>query len=356
MRSSSLQSDKVWPISESRMDSRPRRPDPPCEDAAAQPGNESSASATITTVTPDPSQPDGTPEGPATPPVLREIVEHKREEVRRAKVATPLRELEAMVAQEEPPRNFFRAVTRRSGGTAVIAEIKRRSPSAGLMRPEFDGDGFRPEDIALAYFRNGASAISCLTDEKFFGGHLSYIGRVKEAVPLPVLRKDFLIDTYQLWESRAHGADAVLLIAECLTESQIVDMLILAQQLQLTVLLEVHSMENLLRVRPHVGFPHPAYCLLGINNRDLSSMTVDLTNTLRLVDLVDERSVLVSESGIRTAADIARLREQEVRIVLVGEHLMKQDSPGRALAELLGTTPVEDNSPGPDTPPASSGA
>lgn len=269
----------------------------------------------------------------------------KREEVDHAKSRTPLRELEALVAQEEPPRNFFRAVTRpgrqATPQTAVIAEIKRRSPSAGPMRPEYDGDGFRPEDIAQAYFRNGASAISCLTDEKFFAGRLGYIHRVKAAVPLPVLRKDFLIDPYQLWQSRAHGADAVLLIAECLTEAQIVDMLILAQQLQLTVLLEAHSMENLLRVRPHVGFPHPAYCLLGINNRDLDTMTVDLGHTLRLVDLVDDRAVLVSESGIRTPEDLARLAEKRVRIVLVGEHLMKQPSPGHALAELLGREPVE---------------
>lgn len=277
--------------------------------------------------------------------MLREIIDHKRTEVARAKSQTPLSELEAMVAQEEPPRNFFRAVTRPGKKTAVIAEIKRRSPSAGLMRPEYDGDGFEPERIAQAYFRNGASAISCLTDEKFFGGHLSFLHRVKAAVPLPVLRKDFVIDPYQLWEARAHGADAVLLIAECLTESQIVDMLILAQQLQLTVLLETHSMDNLLRVRPHVGFPHPAYCLLGINNRDLSTMTVDLSHTLRLVDLVDDRSVLVSESGIKTPGDLARLAEEDVRIVLVGEHLMKQPTPGHALAELLGNPPVEDGTP-----------
>lgn len=278
---------------------------------------------------------------PRTPAVLREIVEVKRREVAEAKARTPLRELEAMVAQEEPPRNFFRAVTRESDSAAVIAEIKRRSPSAGLIRPEYDGVGFQPEDIAKAYFRNGASAISCLTDENFFGGHLSFIRRVKDAIPLPVLRKDFLIDPYQLWESRAHGADAVLLIAECLTEGQIVDMLILAQQLQLTVLLEVHSMENLLRVRPHIGFPHPAYCLLGINNRDLTTMTVDLGHTIRLVDLVDDRGVLVSESGIKTPEDLRRLKDEHVRIVLVGEHLMRQPSPGRALAELLGTEPVE---------------
>lgn len=274
------------------------------------------------------------------PATLREIVEHKRGEVERRKAEVSMSELEALVAQAEPPRNFFRAVTRHPPGvhTSVIAEIKRQSPSAGLIRPEYEGEGFRPEHIARQYLDAGASAISCLTDEKFFGGHLSFIERVKESVPLPVLRKDFMIDPWQLWESRAYGADAVLLIAECLNESELVDMLILAQQLQLTTLLEVHAMDNLLRVRPHVGFPHPGYALLGINNRDLEAMTTDLNHTLRLVDMVEDRSILVSESGIKTAEDLARLRTHGVRIVLVGEHLMRQDHPGDALRALLRPT------------------
>ena len=242
-----------------------------------------------------------------------------------------------MVAQEEPARNFFAAVTRRRNPhhTAVIAEIKRRSPSAGLIRPEYEGEGFSPEFIARRYHEAGAAAISCLTDEEFFGGSLSFIRRIKEVVPLPVLRKDFIIDPWQLWESRAYGADAVLLIAECLAEGPMVDLLILAQRLGLTVLLEVHEMDNLLRVRPHVGFPHPSYGLLGINNRDLSSMKTDLNHTLRLADMVEDRCVLVSESGIKTPQDLKRLREVGVNIVLVGEHLMRQPDPGEALEQLL---------------------
>lgn len=280
------------------------------------------------------------PDGGVLPAGLRAIIEHKRDEVRARKASVSMSELEALVAQAEPPRNFYRAVTRHPPGmhTSVIAEIKRRSPSAGLIRPEYEGDGFKPEDIARQYLDAGASAISCLTDEKFFGGHLSYIERVKEAIPLPVLRKDFIIDPWQLWESRAAGADAVLLIAECLNESELVDMLILAQQLQLTTLLEVHAMDNLLRVRPHVGFPHPGYALLGINNRDLEAMSTDLNHTLRLVDMVEDRTILVSESGIKTPDDLARLRTHGVRIVLVGEHLMRQASPGDALRELLKPT------------------
>ncbi len=291
---------------------------------------------------------------PAVTVTLAQIVEHKRAEVARAKSAASFAELEAMVAQAEPPRNFFKAVTNHPNAAhvSVIAEIKRKSPSAGWIRPEYQPaetggvgggesggagpDPFDPALVARRYHAAGAAAISCLTDETFFAGKLSYIERVKEAVPIPVLRKDFLIDPWQLWESRAAGADAVLLIAECLTEGELVDMLILAQQLQLTTLLEVHSMESLLRVRPHVGFPHPAYGLLGINNRDLSSMTVDLSHTLRLLDLVEDTTILVSESGISSAADIRRLRTVGVRIVLVGEHLMRQPDPGEALKSLLG--------------------
>jgi indole-3-glycerol phosphate synthase len=270
--------------------------------------------------------------------VLRDIIEHKRREVDAAKQHISFGELEAMVAQQEAPRNFFAAVTQHKPGrpTAVIAEIKRRSPSAGLIRPEYDGDGFDPAIIARRYHANGAAAISCLTDERSFGGNLSYVERIKDAVPLPVLRKDFIIDQWQLWETRAAGADAVLLIAECLNDSELVDMLILAQQLRLTTLLEVHGIESLLRVRPHVGFPHRSYGLLGINNRDLRSMRVDVSHTVRLVDMVEDSSVLVSESGITTPDDLARLRRHGVRIVLVGEHLMRQEDPGAALAELLG--------------------
>lgn len=269
------------------------------------------------------------------PDQLRRIIENTRSEVERAKAEVSLDQLKDRVRRSPPPRNFFAAVTRHDDRTAVIAEIKRRSPSAGLIRPEYDGEGFRPEDIARQYEANGAAAISCLTDTKFFGGRLDFIARVKDAVKIPVLRKDFIVEPYQLWESRAAGADAVLLIAECLSESRIVDMLILAQQLRLTVLLETHDVEQLLRVRPYVGFPHAKYALLGINNRDLRTMTVDLAHTLRLVDLVEDRSILVSESGIKTPADLARLRAAGVRIVLVGEHLMRADDPGLALRSLL---------------------
>jgi indole-3-glycerol phosphate synthase len=267
--------------------------------------------------------------------LLERIVARKRVQVAKAKVSTPLSTLEQVAAQLDPPRNFFKAVvgsTRHGSATRVIAEIKRSSPSGGLIREDFD-----PVAIARQYAEAGAAAISCLTEEDFFGGHLGYIERIKEAVSLPVLRKDFIVDEYQIWESRAANADAVLLIAELLTEGELIDMMILAQRLGMTTLVEAHDVESLLRVRRHIGFPHAGYSLLGINNRDLNTMTCDLGHTLRMLELVDNRHVLVSESGITSHEDLLRLRKAGVNIVLVGEHLMRQPDPGAALRELLGT-------------------
>lgn len=282
---------------------------------------------------PEPADPS-----PSAPVTLEQIVAHKRDEVARGKRERSIDDFKLMISELGRPRNFFSALVRHPSAAhmSVIAEIKRKSPSAGWIRPEYEDDGFDPVAIARRYHANGASAISCLTDERFFAGKLSYIHAVRDAVPLPVLRKDFIVDPWQVWESRAHGADAVLLIAETLNESELVDMMILAHELELTSLVEVHSMESLLRVRPHVGFPLRSYNLLGINNRDLSTMHTDLNHTLRLLALVDDPTVLVSESGIKTREDISKLRREGVRIVLVGESLMREDDPGAALATLLG--------------------
>ena len=262
--------------------------------------------------------------------ILATIVDHKRVEVAAARNELSMDDMKRRAADASAPRNFFAAVTRPEGELRVIAEIKKASPSAGLIRPDFD-----PVTTARAYHDNGAAAISCLTDQKFFQGSLEYIEQIKDAVPLPVLRKDFLIDPYQLYEARAAGADAVLLIAECLPEeAKLLDMLMLATELRLTALLEVHDMQNLLRVQPHLGSPRPGHTLLGINNRDLTSMTTDVGHTLRLLEAVDDTSILVSESGIRTAEDVMRLRRAGVNRILVGEHLMRQPNVGAALAEL----------------------
>ncbi|MHC4219462.1 MAG: indole-3-glycerol phosphate synthase TrpC [Planctomycetota bacterium] len=272
--------------------------------------------------------------------ILDNIVAHKRVEVEKAKTATPLATLEQRVADMNRPRNFFAAVVsdRRPPRARVIAEIKRRSPSAGAIGNDFD-----PVRIARQYHDAGAAAISCLTDEKHFGGHLGYIQQVRDAVPLPVLRKDFIVDQYQVWESRAAGADAVLLIADVLEEGQLLDMMILARELSMTSLVEAHDVERLLKIRGYIGFPHAGYSLLGINNRNLQTMETDLSHTFRLLEFVEDRNRVVSESGISTGADLARLRQRGVNIVLVGEHLLRQPDPGEALRELLGANHSADD-------------
>jgi indole-3-glycerol phosphate synthase len=272
--------------------------------------------------------------------ILDQIIAHKREEIDAAKARVSQSDLESRAAEAAKPRNLFKSVTQSSRSMNVIAEIKRASPSAGQIREDFD-----PAALAQAYERGGAAAISCLTDERYFQGSLEFIDQIKAAVGLPVLRKDFIIDPYQLYESRVYGADAVLLIGECLTESHLIDLLILASQLQLTALVEVHDVETLLKVRPHIGFPHRGYCLLGINNRDLRTMETDLGHTMRLIGMVEDPTILVSESGIRTHDDIRRLRKAGLRAILDGEHLMRQPDPGEALHQLIyGETGSSDES------------
>ncbi|MCA9284747.1 MAG: indole-3-glycerol phosphate synthase TrpC [Phycisphaerales bacterium] len=267
--------------------------------------------------------------------VLDRIAARKRIEVAKAKAVVPVESLRERVATIDRPRNFFRAVVDETDlkHTRVIAEIKRKSPSAGVIREDFD-----PVRIAQQYHRAGAAALSCLTDESDFGGRLEFIEAIRDAVPLPVLRKDFIVDEYQVWESRAAGADAILLIAEVLSEGDIIDFQILATELGMTALVEAHSVENLLKVRNHIGFPHSGYSLLGINNRDLATMQTSISHTFRLLDIIDDRAirrVLVSESGITGPDDLTRLREHGVNIVLVGEHLMRQPDPEAALKALL---------------------
>lgn len=250
---------------------------------------------------------------------LDEILDVKRDEVAAAKARVPVEALEARISGLGKCRNFYRTLTGRSPrGINVIAEIKRASPSAGLIRSDFD-----PVRLARRYEAAGADALSVLTDERFFQGRLEYVEQVKEAVSLPILRKDFLIDPYQVYESRAAGADAVLLIAEAMPGGQLMDMMILANSLGLTVLLEVHELEMLLQVRSLIGFPQGRYSLLGINNRNLKSMQVDLSTSVRLSEFVEDKRELVSESGIRTRADVERLMGAGINAVLIGETLMR---------------------------------
>ncbi len=262
--------------------------------------------------------------------ILDQIVRTKRQEVASAQATRPLADVKARALDTEPPRNFFAAVTQPRRRLKIIAEVKKASPSAGVIRADFD-----PVAIARSYHAAGASAISCLTDAQYFQGDLSYIAAIKQAVPLPVLRKDFIIEPYQVYEARAAGADAILLIAECLGEPQLIDLLILATELKLTTLVEVHDLESLIQVKPHLGFPHPGYQLLGINNRDLRTMTTDPQHTVRLLPEVPDRDVLVTESGIRTRADVEAMLAHGVHRFLVGEHLMRQPDIEAALRELI---------------------
>ena len=268
--------------------------------------------------------------------ILDEIVERKKAEVRRASQAIPLDRLEERLGDAPVVRPFAAELAREPQGLKanVIAEIKRMSPSAGLIREDFD-----PVDIAERYHASGAKAISCLTDEHYFGGKLGYLELVREAVPLPVLRKDSIVDRYQVAESRVHGADAVLLIAECLEDESLVTCHTYARSIGLSILVEVHSAENLQRVLDLVAIGPEDNTLLGINNRDLTRMQTNLGQTARLLESpgaeIIPRGWVVSESGIRTPEDLAALRQFGVHTVLVGEHLMSQPDPGAALAELL---------------------
>ncbi len=265
--------------------------------------------------------------------ILTKILEHKKLEVTKQQQRVSLEELQQQIQSLGRPRNFFKAVTKPPTRLInLIAEIKRSSPSAGLICKDFD-----PTAIAKQYHQGGADAISVLTDEKFFGGSLDYIKQVKEVVPIPVMRKDFIIDPYQLYESRAAGADAVLLIAEALAPGLLMDLLILAGRLNLSVLLEVHKAQSLLQCRSMVGFPTLGYTVLGINNRNLETFEVDIAQTQRLASILDNQPGLVSESGIKSRADIEKLKRAGCSAVLIGQTLMESSDIAAKIEELLGS-------------------
>lgn len=264
--------------------------------------------------------------------ILQTILETKRNEVELLRKAHSLEELKAAAAAAAPARNFFAAVSRPGRRKVnLIAEVKKASPSAGVIRADFD-----PVAAARAYAEAGVDAISVLTDEKYFQGHLDYLRAIRAAVDLPLLRKDFIIDPLQVYQSRAAGADAILLIAAALPAGMVLDLTILASQLRMTVLLEVHTADELEEMRFLLDFPHRSYMLLGINNRDLSTFQVDLDTSVRLAGLAGPGVPIVSESGIRTSKDIDRLVRSGVRAVLVGQTLMSQPDLKQAVRDLVG--------------------
>jgi indole-3-glycerol phosphate synthase len=228
--------------------------------------------------------------------------------------------------REDQPRGFERALrdAAASGWTAIIAEVKKGSPSKGIIRADFD-----PLDIASTYQDNGATCISVLTDEKFFLGHLRYLALIREQVGLPLLRKDFLFDPYQVYEASVGGADAVLLIAAMLELNQLRDLAALAAELQLDVLLEIHDERELeIALQTDCG-------LIGINNRSLHTFVTELSTTERLARNIPDDRLLVAESGINSRADIDRLQLAGAKAFLIGESLIREDDIGKKLQELL---------------------
>lgn len=262
--------------------------------------------------------------------VLDDILRDKALEVADRIAATPLAQHKERVANQAgeatgAPRGFTAALRARqqSATTAVIAEVKKASPSKGLIRTDF-----QPGPIAASYEKGGAACLSVLTDSKYFQGADAYLLEARAATQLPVLRKDFIVDTYQVWETRALGADCLLLIVAALTDTQLGDLYGQAREIGLDVLVEVHDAEELERAA-HLGAD-----LLGVNNRNLKTFETSLNNTKQLAKLAPKEALLVSESGIHTPDDIAFLRALDVHCYLIGEAFMREEDPGSALRAL----------------------
>lgn len=260
--------------------------------------------------------------------ILDQIVATKHQELATAQDRMPRSELEAQVSEAVPTRDFA-AMLAGPGPIRLIAEVKKASPSAGLIRPDFD-----PIAIARAYQAHGAACLSVLTDVPYFQGHLSYLARIRASVAIPLLRKDFIIDPYQVFEARVAGADCILLIAEILSDAQLHDLRTIAESLGMQALVEFHDAANLPRVLDSGA------TLVGINNRDLRTFTTSLDHTLKLKPKIPPHITLVSESGIHTHADTLRLEAAGIDAILVGESLMRQPDIGLAVESLLGLTPV----------------
>jgi indole-3-glycerol phosphate synthase len=256
--------------------------------------------------------------------ILDKIVATKRQEIAAAKAATSEDELREKIEAAPPVRDFFAALAG-EGPIRLIAEVKKASPSAGVIRADFD-----PVAIAETYQHHGASCISVLTDEPYFQGSLENLRRIRSAVDLPLLRKDFIIDPYQLLEARAAGADAVLLIAECLDDCDLRALHNATIKLGMTPLVELYDPANVSRV------VEAGATLIGINNRDLRTFETDLGHTIRLREQLPDDCLVVGESGIHTRDDVERLEAASVNAMLVGQSLIASDDIGAAVDQLLG--------------------
>ncbi len=259
--------------------------------------------------------------------ILDDIMAVKRQEVAAALKRKPLDVMRADAESRVLTRDFVGALRGKiaAGQPAVIAEVKKASPSKGVLRADFI-----PADIAQSYAEQGAACLSVLTDQQFFQGSTDYLKQARASCDLPVLRKDFMVDAYQVYEARAMGADCILLIAACLDDAQMKDMEALAMSLDMAVLVEVHDRAELDRA---LKLRTP---LVGINNRNLKTFEVSLDTTLSLRAHVPADRLLITESGVSTGADVKRLRDAGVQAFLVGEAFMRADDPGEALASLFG--------------------
>jgi indole-3-glycerol phosphate synthase len=267
----------------------------------------------------------------ASKSILDEIVASKHREVSASRNRLPLEELEVQAASAPPARDFLAALTG-PGPIRLIAEVKKASPSAKIIREDFN-----PIAIARIYQAHGASCLSVLTDTPYFQGHLAYLARIRASVAIPLIRKDFIIDEYQIVEARLAGADAILLIAEILDDDELASLRRRAELLGMAALVEFHEEANLSRV---LG---TGANLVGINNRDLRRFVTDLDLTFRLRDRIPADITLVSESGIRTRTDVERLEAAGVSAILVGETLMRSPDIGLAVERLLGLSPEADD-------------
>jgi len=261
-----------------------------------------------------------------TPDILKKIVARKREEIAERSAKTPEADLRARLADADAPRGFVDSLLGKvdAGKSGVIAEIKKASPSKGVLREDF-----RPAEIARSYAQHGAACLSVLTDVDFFQGGDAYLQQARAACSLPVIRKDFIVDPYQVYEARAIEADCILLIVACLEDAQMRELNGLAQELGMDVLVEVHDGEELERALAMPGR------MVGINNRNLRTFEVSLQTTLDLLPAIPEERLVVTESGIHTPADVQLMREHKVNAFLVGEAFMRAEEPGEKLAELF---------------------
>ncbi len=254
--------------------------------------------------------------------ILAEIVEARRRDVAEARARVPLEAVRESAARRTERRDFANAIS--GPALSVIAEIKKASPSRGLIRPEF-----RPKEIAQAYESAGAAAISVLTEGRYFQGSLSHLADARESSRLPVLRKDFILDEYQVYESVAEGADALLLIVAALEDDELKKFIALSRDLKIAALVEVHTNEELERAISADA------AIIGVNNRNLKTLSVDLETSFRLRERIPSGRIAVSESGIKTSEDLRRLANGGFNAALIGEHLLLAEDPGRELAALL---------------------